>query len=54
VNAAGCELIADLLPMPVPDSQMLEDMARILRLTPEERLIEAANLSRFVSGARRV
>jgi transcriptional regulator with XRE-family HTH domain len=54
VNTAGCELVADLLPLPVPGSHMLEDVARILRLTPEERLIEAANLSRFESGARRV
>jgi hypothetical protein len=33
---------------------MLEDVARILALTPEERLREVRNVSRFESAARRV
>jgi hypothetical protein len=33
---------------------MLEDSARILRLSPVERLREVANVSRFIGGARRV
>jgi hypothetical protein len=32
---------------------MLADVARILRLTPEERLIEVRNASRFIRAARR-
>jgi hypothetical protein len=32
---------------------MLADVARILSLTPEERLREVANVSRFVAAARR-
>jgi hypothetical protein len=33
---------------------MLEDVARILALTPEERLREVRNVSRFEAAARRV
>jgi hypothetical protein len=33
---------------------MLADVARILQLSPEERLREVANASRLSSGARRV
>jgi hypothetical protein len=33
---------------------MLEDVERILELTPEERLEEVGNLSRFEMAARRV
>jgi hypothetical protein len=32
---------------------MLSDVARILRLTPEERLIELRNAARFLAAARR-
>jgi hypothetical protein len=52
--AAGFELRADLWLAPVADTHMLEDVARILALTPEERLREARNVSRFESAARRV
>jgi transcriptional regulator with XRE-family HTH domain len=51
--AAGFELRAELEPLPVPDTHMLEDVARILALRPEQRLREAANLSRFAAAARR-
>ena len=37
-----------------PDPQELDDVARILRLTPEQRLIEVARASAFISAARRV
>ncbi|MFI5245272.1 MAG: hypothetical protein ACHQQR_08615 [Gemmatimonadales bacterium] len=40
--------------MPVVHSHMLADSARILRLSPVERLREVANVNRFVVGARRV
>jgi hypothetical protein len=32
---------------------MLDDVPRIRRLTPEERLLELRNVSRFVTAARR-
>ena len=51
--AAGFELGTDLLPLAVADTHMLDDVARILSLTPEERLLEVGNVSRFVSSARR-
>ncbi len=52
--AAGFDLDARLAVRPVARSHMLADVARILRLTPEERLREVANASRLASGARRV
>src|SRR5262245_16876303 len=51
--AAGFELRSVLTPIPVADSHMLEDVARILALTPEQRLREVANVSRFAAVARR-
>jgi hypothetical protein len=32
---------------------MLDDVARILSLTPEERLLEVRNVNRFEAAARR-
>ena len=52
--AAGFELIARLEPAANVDTHMLEDVERILSLTPEERLREVANLSRFEAAAKRV
>jgi transcriptional regulator with XRE-family HTH domain len=52
--AAGFELKRTLRLKPVVHSHMLEDSARILRLSPVERLREVANVSRFIAGARRV
>lgn len=54
LGAAGFELRTELVPRALADTHMLEDVARILRLTPEERLLEARNLGRFESAARRV
>ena len=51
--AAGFELRTDLLPLPVADTHMLDDVVRILSLTPEERLLEVGNVSRFVASVRR-
>lgn len=51
--AAGFELRADLLPLPIADTHMLDDVARILSLTPEQRLLEVRNVSRFAAAARR-
>jgi transcriptional regulator with XRE-family HTH domain len=54
LRAAGFELELGAHPAPVLDRQLLDDVPRILRLTPEARLREVANLSRLVVAARRV
>jgi transcriptional regulator with XRE-family HTH domain len=51
--AAGFDLHAELALRPVADSHMLGDVARILALTPEDRLREVANVSRFAAEVRR-
>ncbi len=43
----------ELAPLPVLDTHVLEDVSRILALTPEERLLEVRNVSRFDAAARR-
>jgi transcriptional regulator with XRE-family HTH domain len=53
LEAAGFDLAAELRPLAVADTHMLDDVARILALTPEERLIEIRNISRFERSARR-
>ena len=53
LGAAGFELEATLGLRVSDGSHMLADVPRILRLTPEERLIELRNISRFLSEARR-
>jgi transcriptional regulator with XRE-family HTH domain len=53
LEAAGFELDVTLRPVSPELSHMLEDVPRILRLTPEQRLIELRNTSRFLSAARR-
>jgi transcriptional regulator with XRE-family HTH domain len=52
--AAGFEVRTELLPRAIPDTHMLDDVARILALTPEERLLEVRNVTRFHAAARRV
>lgn len=52
--AAGFDLDATLAVRPVFGSHMLDDVARILCLTPEQRLAEVANAGRFAAVARRV
>jgi len=52
--AAGLEPRVELEAAAPAVTHMLDDVARILRLTPEERLLEVRNFSRFQAGARRV
>ena len=54
LSAAGFTLSARLADMTGLDSHMLADVARIMSLTPEDRLKELHNLNRFVKAARRV
>lgn len=49
----GFELHVVLRPRRPAANHMLADVARILRLTPEERLREVGNAARFVAAARR-
>ncbi|RPJ50433.1 MAG: XRE family transcriptional regulator [Acidobacteria bacterium] len=53
IAAAGFELDCELVLRPVADSHMLEDVARILSLTPEERLNEVRNINQFLTAVRR-
>jgi predicted transcriptional regulator len=52
--AADQELVAGVEVAPVFDPQELDDLPRILRLTPEDRLYEADRLTLFLASARRV
>src|SRR5882762_2888529 len=54
LEAAGYELAAKVEPRVVVGSHMLDDVPRILRMTPEQRLEEVKNLSEFFAHARRV
>ena len=53
LEAAGLALDVTLRPLAPELSHMLEDVPRILRLTPEQRLTELRNTSRFLAAARR-
>lgn len=53
IEAAGFELQASLERPTADVSHMLDDVPRILRLGPEQRLIELRNISRFLAGAKR-
>ena len=54
LRAAGFDLDVTLTPAPVRGSHMLADVPRILRLTPEQRLLELESFARLVASARRV
>ncbi len=54
LHAAGVELRCRLVDRPVVESHMLDDVDRILALTPAERLRETARVDRFTKAARRV
>lgn len=54
LRAAGFGLRMQLETAPVCDSHMMDDVARIRRLTPEQRLMELGNASRFFAAAERV
>ncbi len=53
LKAAGFGLSAVLNRIDV-EPAVMDDVPRILRLTPEERLREAGQVSRFIAAARRV
>lgn len=53
LRAAGCEVVTELRRRPVVDSSELDDVPRILRLTAEERLLEVAQVSRFMANVHR-
>ena len=53
LSAAGFDLDTRLAVQPVAGSHMLDDVPRILSLTPEQRLREVANASRFAAAVRR-
>ena len=53
LKAAGFSLSATVRRTSI-DPQLLDDVPRILSLTPEQRLREVAQVSRFLSAARRV
>lgn len=52
--AAGFDLSTRLDTAPASASHMLGDVVRIRRLTPEQRLRELGNASRFFAAAERV
>jgi len=54
VRAAGFDISAELEYRPVLDRSILGDIPRILQMTPEERLLEAGQVSRFIAAAKRV
>ena len=54
LSKAGYELQANIRPRRSGRSHMLDDVPRILRLTPEQRLLELRNAARFFASARRV
>lgn len=53
LRAAGFELATELRPRTVLDRQLLDDVPRILRLSPNDRLREVANINRFAAHAKR-
>ena len=53
VRSAGFELRITLAPKIRGRSHMLDDVPRILRLTPEQRLIELRNAARLFESAVR-
>ncbi len=54
LEAAGFVVAVELQRIPVVDKSILEDVPRILRMTPEDRLREVAQVSRFTLAAKRV
>jgi transcriptional regulator with XRE-family HTH domain len=52
--SCGFELTSSLSLGPVERSHMLNDVPRILALSPEARIREVANVDRFLKSARRV
>jgi transcriptional regulator with XRE-family HTH domain len=54
LDAANVDLNAQLEPRVVVGSHMLDEVAGILRMTPEQRLQEVKNVSEFLHRVRRV
>ena|SRR6266850_1293492 len=54
LEAANFEVSAQVEPRVVVGSHMLDDVPRILRMTPKQRLEEVKNLSQFLHRVRRV
>src|SRR6266568_1527178 len=54
LEAAGVQMRAQIESQVVVGSHMLEDVPRILAMTPEQRLEEVKNLSEFLHHVRRV
>ena len=54
VRARVDQIFVEPMPQPGAETHMLEDVERILALSPEERLLEARNLSRLETSARLV
>jgi transcriptional regulator with XRE-family HTH domain len=52
LGCAGFELRTDLQPSLQGRTHMLDDVARILRLSPEQRLLELRNASRLLAHAK--
>lgn len=54
LRASGHTLLAGIEKKPVVDRSVLDDVSRILRMSPEQRLLEVAQVSQFLTAARRV
>ncbi|MGH8203854.1 MAG: helix-turn-helix domain-containing protein [Steroidobacteraceae bacterium] len=54
LRAAGFELSAEVHPASSGRSHMLDDVPRILRLSPEQRLVELREAARMLSSAERI
>jgi len=54
LDAANVDMSAQLEPRVVVGSHMLNEVAGILAMTPEQRLQEVKNLSQFLQSVRRV
>jgi len=54
LTAANYEMVAHTEPRVVVESHMLDDVPRILAMTPENRMEEIKNVSRFLHDVRRV
>ncbi|MBA2706525.1 MAG: helix-turn-helix transcriptional regulator [Gemmatimonadaceae bacterium] len=53
VRATGSRLHATIDRPVAVDQSLLDDVPRILAMTPEQRLLEVAQVSRFIAAARR-
>ena len=54
LKAAGFSMVSELERIRSIDRSLMDDVPRILGMTPEDRLREVAQMSRFVTAARRV